>query len=679
MLKLLLLPLGLLCISMTWTSTNAIQVTTPSASETNGETFTATILTRRNGLGVVRFEVLAPDGGVMDEPIYRGATNAQGLAKVELPRSAASLGMHRGTLKVRTIEPGFQSLLGFSNGSWSKGTEDFTFYLPMEKGGTVFVQTVDKTGQAVPMGVSWRTSGIPLSEGTEAISRQGGGSSGWSAFHFKEDMNVDFLASSTRNYSGSLVNVPLRVDNSPTQLQLDVDQGTSKRGRVLDLDGAPISGLSVNACWAGPEAIDDLMEMCEAPLNDWGLQASGALYKYSTTNDEGFFSVNGLRPGLYRLSAKGIALLTGGDKGPFFAVRGGVQQEAALVFELPVLRITANGNPMIMDEATLHIPGEKYDQMVWKLNERHKWPAKPFPQVWRASDNSPLDPFVGFFNAYTPPGGEANFVLDPSEDYWVTVVGGAFDGKPVLLNAVHRGANPIVSIAPHAKLELGTLQVRAVSRRGDACDQVHLTIESLYEGVTLANNGDYHGNDLRAQLPAGLYRVIAEGASSPDFQGFQGCEHRTLGRTEQIVEVSAGQDIKVDVELLLGARIRLKLDFQVDRGDRVDALRSKERAPAWGSIPAENSTHAEIYLLASTGRKHIVSWDQGPTPGITDGCNIRAFWPIGESHTSEYLPTGNFWLIAELAGGRAFKQRVRLRPGDIMQVTLGPTEEYRTW
>ncbi|MDF1838704.1 MAG: hypothetical protein P1V35_12610 [Planctomycetota bacterium] len=302
--------------------------------------FIATLrLDDRRG-GALGFEVLPQDGTYFSEPILRGKFNRNGVARVELPRSAAKLEGRRPSIRARLVEPGYQATWGgFRDMRYKPASEtgEWNFRLQAKRGGTALVHIVDSHGAPQAAQLDWRQAGDPRSIPLESIHRQSLNETGAYLLHFAEDMRVDLLGIRSIRagcMAGSLLNVPLRVAGPPQVFQLTMNGDGVARGWARYPNGSSPERLTIQAHWAGPLDNAELLDLCASPLDDWALQAEGLIQRALWLDSEGEFHADGLRPGNWRFEANGQWLRSPQGRS-IFSVPGGEEPVPFLTFELP--------------------------------------------------------------------------------------------------------------------------------------------------------------------------------------------------------------------------------------------------------------------------------------------------------------------------------------------------------
>ncbi len=548
------------------------------------ERFIATLRTWGDLPGPVHFEVLPFDAPPTARAIFQGVTDRNGLARVELPRTAADGWHERSGINARVVEPGYQLRQGGRRIHVGKGSGRLHFNLPLHSGSTQFVHVVDGEGQGANAYLEWRRAGDPRSVLSPSITMEDAFTKGWRALHFTQTMDVDVLATREMHPeggAGSALNISLVLGKRPDPLTITLRGEDQLACVVRYADGQPAKHASFRMFWAGPQDPDELVSICARPLDEWALQSQGLIRKYVKTGPGGELIARGLRPGFYKFQSGRAWVHAKAGKNLFPSSPANAQAESC----------------------SLQIP---------RPNEL---PPSPF-------DGRPKKP-------------ERDRFLGDGPDIP--------DGAP-----------------------RGTLDIRAVGRGAGIQRDVHLFVTPLNGGSQIANTR-FLRSRLRVDLPPGPYRVVAIGGSPGGGCGFDSHEPRRLGRSEKVVQVFEDKLTEEKIEIGVGGFLEIDLKGHAVANDRLVTLRDLTIPPGNWYGPGLRSSRPELHLVARDGRKEEVSWY--PQSGHSNrGAEI--YWPFGESHRSECLPTGTFQLIARMPGGRTAQAEVSIQSGKTTKVTL---------
>ncbi len=525
----------------------------------------------------MHFEVLPWGAPPTAEAIFQGVTDRNGLARVELPRTAADGWHERSGINARVVEPGYQLRQGGRRIHVGKGSGRLHFNLPLHSGSTQFVHVVDGEGQAANALLEWRRAGDPRSVLDPSITVEDALPKGWKALHYTQTIDVDVLATREmhpRGGAGSALNISLVLGKRPGPLTIALQGGDQLEGVVHYADGQPAKDAHIWMFWAGPQDPDELVSICARPLDEWALQSRGLIRKYVRNGPGGKFIVRGLRPGFYK----------------FQSGRAWVRSEAG---ENLFPSSPANAQA---ESCSLQLPT----------------PPKPL------SSEAALESLLG-------------------------------DG-PNIPDGAPRG----------------TLDIRALGRGAGVQRDVELVVTALSGGPTVART-EFSRDQLRVDLPPGLYRVLAIGGSPWGGCGFDPHEPRRFGRSEKVVEVFDGKLTEEKIEIRVGGFLEIDLQGQAVANDRLATLRDLTIPPGVWYGPGLRSSRPELHLVAQDGRKEQVSWYP---PSGRGNRGVELHWPFGEPYRSECLPTGTFQLIARMPGGRTAQAEVSIQSGKTTKVTL---------
>ena len=247
-------------------------------------------------------------------------------------------------------------------------------------------------------------------------------------------------------------------------------------------------------------------------------------------------------------------------------------------------------------------------------------------------------------------------------------------------------------------LEPGNPRVVVVLRARDVGELGTIEVHVVHEGQELSwtsKEGPFELSLLRADqtvellrmvyprdppyffhVPAGVYRVCADGAANADFMHGTVVSPRDLGRGEAEVTVRAGATQEVAVEIDEGARLEVTLVGEVSEADRRAVLDLDPRLETLAMADEERerrietcAARAELHLVDVRGRRTpVVRLGRADIAGGGEG--ELDVWELGATIVSERMPTGTYTLIGRLPSGRTASAEVVLRVGEVTSVKL---------
>lgn len=593
------------------------------------------------GVAEVAFELTDSDDDVTRAPLFSGKTDATGRAELivdfklpDTPNRPSRL-----ELWARVSQPGFQQRM--SQVIWSKKYETWRARLRLEEGGTLRGRTLDSEGQPVAASISlWnaKPAGARTSKPHKPLA------DGWFEYHFGDLMTCDLVAKSWESGTGRLRGVTLDPEDPHRDLEIVLHGPGVLRGRIVDAHGAGVHGLGLSAQLAEPVA-EGLRE--------------GNPTAFKATDEEGHFEMRALQAADYRIFAS-------------------AHDPAAPPRELTQHPVPADGTPLWFRYGTPRLVVALVDASgaPWEEGIKHHadlrreewdaWPEKPavIVQACRESET----PGYGFANsqflAWTyAGGGHFAFELTPDRSYAVTTFGGPFAGPARTLTVdAAMGTERIEFRArkegTEAKLRV-RVEVDGVERTGREPDRPRFEV-SIFDRNTsiLVARRERSGN---FKLGSGAHRVVVEGRSRTGGH-FAAPAPRTLGPIEAFVDLQAGMERELTIQLRPGGVLSLAIHGEPNAGDRRAA---QERH--WSPLES-----AELESYASKAELWLHRPDRPPervfaTRDMTWCCGD---WHLGKKDLSAALPSGPGELIARLPGGREVRRAVEVVAGETVEVEM---------
>ena len=330
--------------------------------------------------------------------------------------------------------------------------------------------------------------------------------------------------------------------------------------------------------------------------------------------------------------------------------------DLALVCVRPALVVrllASDGSPL----RSVAMDFKQQHWLVRRVSSRvpHEWPRDPRPIV-RSQDG-------GMLFGRSMGDGETVFEVPPEGgDYFVGAMGPGFDGR---LRIVHvpkdSGVVPVVLRALPTE-PLGLVRLRVSHRDGMLESRpwdepaIDLFVEHIGKsgGMHLLERDSLWDAPMQFELPAGRYRVTANGVASVNDEDGLVVMSRRLGLATAEISVAAGATVDADLYLDAGARLEILLS----RPDGDSADTSQGSASVWLE---RNGRWVESVLRTVPG-------------GEGHGTALTTAWPIDELTVSEIVPTGSFVLNAVGPGGVSVTQNITIVEGQThrVQLTMGP-------
>ncbi len=594
--------------------------------------------------------------------LFRGVTPESGRLAVNLERARDGHPIVAANLRGRVISQGYQRLIGRVSSHGPEGDGKLVRLTAMP-GVTVTGRVINRRGKqarASVSGMSWVTD--PGPRRLEKHGRVEDLGEGRFALYLPE-APTDFIVADAVRGGLAVYRVEKPEALDPEEpITLTLESGGAVRGKLCDEIGQPVVGRRLLVCRAELDSADGSFPPCEPAASQSLIRGGGMPWRQVITNQRGEFRAGGLRRGKYVIRAglesrrKHPVLLT---PEPVFA--DGKSLLLSLTRTCLVVRLLdAQGSPWAGDAVVVDRPGDSLGPT--------SWPARPHLRV-TPSTTGPGGPFEsGTVVSHAPgPSNEILYELPRGGEFWVTAYGGPFNGTPQHVVVDPDGGRQELEVRAGVPVELAGLRVNLSWDAGSASNgkpSIDLYVEDQRTGVIVQSLDPYFGQTpFLFEVPPGLYRVIAQGAPSVDTYHGVLMSPRELGRAEAAVELVAGSTREVDLALRVGGRLEVTVTGTSLPEDKEQVIASHPNWPNASEDGYLSWTARSVELtLERPGRRPETLYHQDSILNL-GGARLEKHWPMGETHTSEILPEGQYELVARTAGGRVARMSVEITGG----------------
>lgn len=476
------------------------------------------------------------------------------------------------------------------------------------------------------------------------------------------------------------------------------------KGVVLDSANDPALPLRLYAILqpsGGGPTFDGFTEPVRSQLMQRG---EGQFYGRTTTAEDGSFSFEGLVPGRYRM----LAELPGaedehGYKDPKYDLLG--VTTAAADVEPVVLRYN---RPTIIVEMRTEASEEVASLTLfdagpigadpWVQGSARAWEvplANPFATHRAPFKRGNHDVLTDHFDVVA--GRQYILVAKwPVFDRTLRVVEvPAHDAKvSVTIDAIEL---PVGEVEVHARLAELTPDVhRVLTHRPEEVEgedgseapknrlrwiggpTLAIFLEDPVTGLPILQKtweGDASGRH-GFNCPVGPVRVVA--CALPLLERYHGTLSgpRFHGRVERIIEVKSGVRERVSLEIPIGGALKVEVKGSISEMEEARAFADVQRRYALGEYfdmeDSERLLQAELFI--EDAARHIrepVTREARPIRGSKPtGIHITNGWPLGETHGSIALPSGEYTLVAMFPNRSPIRTRVSIRSGEVTPVRI---------
>lgn len=281
----------------------------------------------------------------------------------------------------------------------------------------------------------------------------------------------------------------------------------------------------------------------------------------------------------------------------------------------------------------------------------------------------------------SPPNGNGRcvaFDVPQGRQYLILAKGVGFGTNPKLVE-LRTGAMAVhVNLGPPSNLKTGKI-VLSVTRgdlptQGGVADglasapssQFAVFVDDPLTGVPLAEWGkrSTKSSKIVQRPPPGTVRVVAAGL--PWIEDYHGMlmARRAFGRAEALIQVKSGEETPVHLHLEAGGRLRVTITSVPSNDERAAASieRKQFRRPVTPQLTIEDRPSRVSAPVVRVGAT-LKDWNR-------NGPHIVQHWPIGETHTSEVLPTGTYTLRATFRDRAPIEKIVTITPAATTHVEL---------
>ncbi len=495
-------------------------------------------------------------------------------------------------------------------------------------------------------------------------------------FHYTKSRTVDFLATVEGQGTAAIHGVDLSLDSPPESVRLHIAGPGVLQGQIVDTEGRPRPSVSVLCSHAsGEEAHARTGWNCE----NWSSRTPGILMSGISTDRQGRFKFSGLRAGSYRLSIDPGCNRSSALRSDYFGLlHESDGREIKLVIaqgKIQVNLIDLDGNPVLSRRyftSGPYVPGP-----VVAISKRIDTP-------W-GQEFSPS----GYlhYNART---GQATAAVQAGQTHWVHIQGDGFEDAQIPVPVDGNGVSTPITVQAKSHpseepLETGTIQVKVVDEWGDPLgpmDDCWLTIESTQGSIPFPIDTDptvlrSSAGPVVHELPVGRYKLVIKGAVGKYIVGSVYHPIR-LGRTERFIQVEKGSNKTYELVLERAGQLLVLLDGSPTDSDKLVAKFDRLSSPnsTWGPGLFENRANAYPWEPESIAKLTLYKKGIPPIPvvHVVSGnyrMNSRCDrWPLNQRIRSDFIPAGDYVLVAELAAGRRVEKKVTVTAGKIQGVRM---------
>jgi hypothetical protein len=609
----------------------------------------------------IEFELRRSDALRSGPPLFRGRTDDQGQATVQLTDDQVS------AVLGRVLEPGYQQRTRGPSRRKQDASGPYGMTLMCRAGCSVRGRVEDERGAWVQSDVRWLLRKGPDDYSYGVGTHDEG--QGW----FRLDLDPGragtglLLAEAGPAGTGVLGDVLLDPNDPPQDLRIVVHGAGAVRGRVTDGEGVPAANLQLLVLLAELDEPNGSFVLPEPLGTQRKLEGRGRIWATLNTGADGGFEATGLRSEDYVVRARI------GDSGGSYP---------ELLTDRPV---PADGDRLDLNLSRPHIAvslvdsdGEplaagEVEASFQRYSYPTSWPSSPAVLVYSCGSDGRVDmrhPERGV--------GQDPIVFElPPGWYAVGAIGGGFDGSFELVEVSPGSSRHPVTLRA-APFELGTVQVSvtagAAELRGEgyAEPDFDLTLEHLGTGAVLLTKSQYRPKfPLEFQAPPGRYRIEVRGEPFIDDHHGTLITPRSLGQAEAEVLLIAGQTVNAQLEITRGAHLTLSLEGQANQADRRAAVDQNPWLEEQETDQVTRYAGLARVELRTPGRRpetvyHIEEWEGSSAAGT----HRTSGWALGETDTSQMVSAGTYALVARLPGGREVEREVRLEPGQTVRVEL---------
>lgn len=605
-------------------------------------------------------------------PLATGRTGVDGSVELVLPWAllAGADGAPVERLWGRVIEPGFAHETRFAevperdpgrDPEHSRGAQPSVSLALLARAGTTL------RGRLVDAGGAPRAGQVRLVTVTgEGTLRHGRafpvGSNGWFELPLLEEGPTTLLAEAGEHGTAALRDLDVRFASPPEPVELRLAGEGRLRGRVRDDAGRGSAGLELLAVLAELEEPDPDRagrRLVEPRTSAVRLEGRGRHWASATTGADGSFDLRGLVAGPYRiyaeLEARGRASET------LLLTLSPVAADGApldLALERPHLVVLVHGPDGSPVEGDVG-----FDEYAWREPDHAVWPREPWvivaPELagapldtrLDAPLDAPLDASGARLTGRRTADGRLVYEVEAGRRYQVGLIGGGHPWSPVEAEVPPGGARVDVALRLAPEVATGELAIDVADADGPVRRDLEIRVEDPRDGVPLVWRAGFGRSTWpwRVTLPAGVYRLVVDGAASI---GAHGELHapRDRGRFEREVAVVAGEETPVHAVLPEGARLVVRLAGEADEPE---------------------GRRARLLLCAPDGRpEEVLFVREGSAASTLPGRHLERWLYLGDEGTTQALPAGRWTLVATLPDGRTAAAPVTLVDGETAEIIL---------
>lgn len=630
-------------------------------------------------LDTLAFEVLRVAGVAPDVPeafgrrvgvetgavVTTGVSDAQGVARVELPGDVGLNERGAPNVVVRVCDPRYQQRTARPRIPHGGGTAEAL--LVTQHGATARGRVLDANGDPVQARVvAQRWYDFPFGRQLRDVVAAQPLPRGAFELHLREDQfGVHLIAQAEGIGTAALAGVDLPLASPPQDLRLVVIGEGALRGRVEDEAGRPVSGLQLLVRLAELDASPD--DALESAASLRRAEGRGWTEVRCASDGDGRFDLRGLRPEPYVVRANlrsdspygyGTVL----TQRPVLAVDGEVLLRVAHP-HLVVQLLDASGKPWSGAGAE-----------VGRASRASGWPASPRVLVYPCSPaGSDPEPRDNALDSRVVAPHLLTFAVERGARYLVSVRGESFTAAPSVVDVPPDAGRVELEVRAEPPRGWGVVIPRVIAATPQQSASGHVVfLEDPDTGLRLVEQERYGKERDRIRAPAGRYRLVVEGVADLDFHHGTLMTQRDMGRTEIEIDLRAEEELEVPITLGDGARIDLELVGESNAADLAGALRIHTwlHAPEYAKHVPERAASARVVLRRPRRGLESVHRLVEETGTSAAGTHLSSDWPLGLRETSQIVSPGAWTLVARLPGGREVATDVVLRAGETTPVRL---------
>ncbi|MFT4649616.1 MAG: hypothetical protein ACI9X4_002857 [Glaciecola sp.] len=614
----------------------------------------------------MHFVVLPLNAGPAAEPLVMGVTDSEGAATIQVPLDAVNF-RNDGSVWANVFlrEEGKQSRRAshlrkknHAGGRANRSYRENLMSIDIRDGCTQHARTVDLEGNPIATRLQVRDSRDEAKAYNPRRARRFAYRNlgdGWHAIHYAESLQIQGSARFTGVGTGSFSDLALDCARRRELLEIVLQGEGVLQGTVVDQNGKPTPGVPLSFKKSGVIPYSKSSQ----PGHNSG---------HATTDQKGQFRIKGLQPGKY------VARCT--DPDASLAVHDLLADRSFDAngehIRLPLPRIC-------LQIKLLSSSGGPWKGVEPHSNMRRDWyrSQRPNPAEYPAGPILIVAPIGEALNANLTGDKRLSwsrvqhdtyaFRVENGKEYWVGAIGGNFPlgFQKIKIDKDQEYTN--ISLREVEQHDLGTVKLQAMKDYGSRVFGVspadtRTWIESVPEGIHVLESSFWYAT-IHSKLPAGRYRIVAQGTSAFRACGNSPHNPRDLGFADMIIDLKKGETLDLKPALKQGAllevSVRAKEDITIGslpvlQGEYLDR---RSRTQPYAQLHLEHASRRAVRVphFPREGHPH-----RSPT----------AAWPLNETITSERLPYGDYTLVITLCDGQVQRHPIELHSGKTTAITV---------